>query len=270
MLKKIGIGLAVLLVLIAGAVWYLFSNLDSLIKTAIETYGSAATQSQVGVDSVKLSISSGEGTISGLDVGNPAGFTSPNALTLGAISVQVDTSSLAGNGPIVIKTIDIEQPQVTYEVAGGVGLTGISTKTNLSVLQYNVQSYAGGPSSAAPPQSNGKPARKEIIDDLYISGGQVSVIAAALNGKGLSVPLPPIHLTGIGAGSSGATPGEIASQILSAVTHEATQVGSSALTQQVRSLATGALQGAGGVAGGALQGVGGTAGGSLGKVKSLF
>ena len=45
MMKKIAIGLVVLLGLIAGGVWYLFSNLDSFVKTAIQTYGSQATQS---------------------------------------------------------------------------------------------------------------------------------------------------------------------------------------------------------------------------------
>ncbi len=242
MWKKIGLGLIILLAISAGALWYLVSNLDSLIKAAIEKYGSAATQTAVTADSVKLSLSSGAGTISGLSIGNPPGFTSPQALGVGAISVQLDTSSLTGNGPIVLRTINIAQPQINYEVTGGVSLTGVSTSSNLQIIQNNVKNYAGRV-AAAPPQS-GTPARKEIINDLYVTGGEVNLIATTvLHGKKITVPLPAIHLTNIGRASGGATPAQIASQIINAITSQATKTGAAALTQQVKAAAGGALPG---------------------------
>ncbi|GLR67907.1 hypothetical protein GCM10010909_25880 [Acidocella aquatica] len=242
MWKKIGIGLIILLAIIAGAVWYLVSNLDSLIKAAIEKYGSAATQTSVTVGGVKLSLGSGAGTISGLSIGNPPGFTSPQALGVGAIMVQLDTSSLPGNGPIVVRTINIAQPQMNYEVIGGVSLTGVSTSSNLLIIQNNVKNYAGRV-AAAPPQG-GTPARKEIINDLYVTGGEVNLIATTvLHGKKVTVPLPPIHLTNIGRASGGATPAQIASQIINAVTSQAAKTGAAALTQQVKAAAGGALPG---------------------------
>lgn len=253
MWKKIGIGLIVLLAIAAGALWYLLSNLDSLIKAALETYGSAATQTSVTANSVKLSLSSGSGIISGLRIGNPPGFSSPQALGAGAISVQLDTRSLAGNGPIVLKTINIAQPRINYEVTGGVSLTGVSTSSNLLVIQNNVKNYAGR-MAAAPPQG-GTPARKEIIDDLYVTGGEVNLIATTvLHGKKITVPLPAIHLTNIGRASGGATPAQIASQIINAITSQAAKTGAAALTQQIKA------------AGGALPGnMGGTLKGLLGR-----
>ncbi len=241
MWKKIGIGLLLLLAIIAGGIWYLLSNLDSLVKTAIETYGSAATQTSVTVGRVKLSLTSGSGTVSGLGIGNPQGFTSPQALGVGAIAVQLDTSSLTGNGPIVVKTINIAQPRINYEITGGVSLTGVSTSSNLQIIQKNVQTYAGGQASAPP---GGPPARKEIITNLYVTGGQVTLIAATiLHGKKVTVPLPPLHLTNIGRASGGATPAQIASQVISAIIGQAAQTGATALTQQIKATAGGALPG---------------------------
>ncbi|MDD2794822.1 hypothetical protein [Acidocella sp.] len=254
MWKKIGLGLAVLLAVAAGGLWYLVSNLDSLVKAAIEKYGAAATQTAVTADSVKLSLTSGSGTISGLSIGNPSGFATPRALGVSAISVQLDTASLPGNGPIVLKTINIAQPQINYEVTGGVSLTGVSTASNLQIIQNNVKNYAGRV-AAAPPQG-GAPARKEIINDLYVTGGKINLIATTvLHGQKITVPLPPMHLTNIGRAGGGATPAQIASQIISAITSQAAKTGAAALTQQVKAAAGGALPG----------NVGGTLKGLLGQ-----
>ena len=55
----------ILIVAIAGGVYYVLSNLDNLIKEAIETYGSEATQTAVRVESVKLKLTEGSGGITG-------------------------------------------------------------------------------------------------------------------------------------------------------------------------------------------------------------
>jgi hypothetical protein len=262
MWKKIGIGLAVLVIIIAGAAWYLFANLDHYIKAAIEKYGSSATQASVTIDSVNLSITSGTGAISGLIVGNPQGFYTPNAIAVGTITVQLDTSTLRGTGPIVIKEIDINQPHVTYEVnGGGKGLSlhslNFNSNSNLAALQRNVQAYAAGPAGTtnpAPPSTTStKPARKEIIDNLYVTGGQVGVSAPLLQGKTLTVPLPSIHLTGIGQASGGATAAQIAEQVLTAITNSAALTGAASLMKEIGAPATGPLGNAVG-----------------GKLKSLF
>lgn len=247
MWKKIGIGIAVLVIVIAGAGWYLFANLDTYIKEAIEKYGSAATQAAVTVDSVKLSLTSGEGTISGLTIGNPAGFSAPSALQVGAITVQVDTSTLQGSGPIVIRTVNISQPQITYQVVGGpgglsLGSLNLHSNSNLSALQDNVKAYAGSGSTNAPPSNT--PQRKEIINDLYVSGGQVSVIASLLLGKTLTVPLPALHLTNIGQSTGGATATQVGVQVLTAITTSAALTGAASLMKNVGSAATGPLGGA--------------------------
>ena len=46
MWKKIAAGIVILLILAAGIGYYLLTNLDGFIKSAIEKYGSAATQTE--------------------------------------------------------------------------------------------------------------------------------------------------------------------------------------------------------------------------------
>ena len=57
-----------------------------------------------------------------------------------------------------------------------------------------------------------------IIDDLYIRGGEIKVSAGFLAGKTLGTALPDIHLADIGRSDGGASPAEIAEQIISAIT----------------------------------------------------
>ena len=241
MLKKIAIGVVVLLVVIAGAAYYLFSNLDSIIKAAIEKYGTAATQAEVKLDSVKLSIASGEGALDGLTVGNPKGFTTPRALNFGSIAVKLDTSSVTGNGPIVIKEIDIEKPQVTYEVTS-------NGDSNLQTIQRNAMAYggasgggggnasAGGGGGGNANAGGGGQERKLVITDLYIRNGEIGMSHALLKGKTLSAPLPTIHLSNIGKDKGGATPGQVAEQVLSSITATATKVASADLQKELGSL----------------------------------
>src|SRR5208282_5195100 len=219
--------------IIAGVGYYLFSNLDSYIKAAIEKYGSQATQASVTLDKVVISISTGEGGLLGLSVGNPKGFATPHAITVGEITLKIDTGT--GSGPIVIKEIDINKPQVTYEV-------GNSGGSNLDAIQKNTQAYAGGGSNA--PTSGGGQERKLIINDLYVRDGQIGVSATALQGKALNAPLPTIHLTNIGKSSNGATAGEVANDVLGAIISEAAKTGSNQLMQSLGSSVTGGGQGA--------------------------
>jgi len=245
MLKKIGIAVLALVIVLAGVVWYLFSNLDSYVKSAIEKYGTAAVQAPVGVGNVALSLTSGEGTISGITIANPAGYGSGNAVAVGAITVQIDTSTVTGSGPIVIKLVRVSEPVVTYVVTQG--------GSNLQTIQRNVQDYASGGQSNSGPPASSSPQRKEIIDDLYIDEGEVNATTPLLAGRMLKVPLPSIHLTDLGQASGGATAAQIGAQILSAITAKATQAGTKAITSQGGAAAAAAIQGLG-----------------VGKIKSLF
>lgn len=245
MLKKLMIGILVLVLVIAGAGYFLFSNLDSIVKAAIEKYGTQATGTEVKVSSVGISTTTGEGTLSGLVISNPKDFKSSDAFELGSIKVSIDTRSLLGNGPIIINSIDISALKVTFEVDN-------NGRSNLQVIQQNAQNYAApaNTSTGANPHSDngsGKPDRKIIISDLYIHDGEIKISHALLKGRELTSPLPPIHLTNIGKDSDGASPAEVAKQVISKVTSVSLQDSAHALTNQLNGALTNATSGAGNV-----------------------
>jgi hypothetical protein len=232
MFKKIAIAFIILLVLIVGAANYLWSNLDSIVKHAIEKYGTAATQTDVTLSGVKISLTSGEGSLSGLAIANPKGFSSAKAFEMGSISVALDIRSIEHN-PVTIRETTIEKPQVTYEVA-------VNGNSNLQTIEHNATNYAaavGGNQSAGKNNSaSGGEERKIIINDLYIRGGEIQITSALLQGRTLKAPLPLIHLTNIGKNSGGATPAQVAQQIIQSITSSAINVASSELAKQIPEL----------------------------------
>jgi hypothetical protein len=232
MFKKLFVIFVVLMLILAGAGYYGFSNLDRLIKTAVEKYGSQATQTDVKLNSVKLLVATGEGSLSGLSIGNPSGFTSPTALFLGSISVKLDIGTIRGTGPIIIKEIIVERPQVNYEI-------NESGKNNFKTIEDNTNKYASstaGKKSTTPATETSAPGRKIIIKDLIIRDGQISISQPLLKTGAIASELPLIHLTNIGESSNGATAAQIAEQVLGAITSSATKVATSNITKQLGNL----------------------------------
>lgn len=223
MIKKLGILLAVLAVLAAGGVWYVKTNLDMIIKNALEDYGSQATKTDVNIDKVKVSLATGEGRVEGINIGNPKSYVAAKAITVGDVTLKVDTNSITGSGPVIIKELTIEKPYVTYEV----GATGNS---NLQDIQKNVAGYNPSKSSGS------KQGRKVIIRDLYIRNGQVSATHALLKGKEVKTPLPLIHLRNVGKPGEGSTGAEITKQVIGQMANAATKAGSNAVTQHLPDL----------------------------------
>ena len=259
-MKKVLIGVAALAVIVVGAVFFLLSNLDGIVKDAIQVYGSEATKTQVAVSDVKIKLESGEASITGLNIGNPAGFSDPNIFELGNISTKIDISTIRQN-PIVIDEIIISAPKVVYEI----NKSGIS---NADVLKKNLG--AGGGSSASSGTSEGEEL-KMIIKRLVVEGTSAKVRIAALGDQQQSVSLPKIVMRDIGKKSGGATAAEVAQQLssklLGNVKGSVAKLGvGKYLGKSADAFKAQALDRVGG-AGGA---VGGAAGGAGDAIKGLF
>jgi len=201
-MKKVLIGVGVLLALFVVGVVYVWSNLDAIVKEAIQTYGSEAIKTEVRVDTVKLELEQGKAMIGGLTVANPAGFTDPFIFSLGEISTKVDINSLNQN-PIIIDQILIKAPAVAYEI----NKQGVA---NADVLKKNVG--GGGGKSETSASSSGGDELKMIIRKIVIEGTSAKVRIAALD-KEQSVNMPKIIMTDVGKKSGGATALEVAKQI---------------------------------------------------------
>ena len=59
-----------------GALYYVYSNLNEIVRTAIEEYGSEVLGTSVTVEDVSLSLTEGRGQITGFRIAEPRGFGS--------------------------------------------------------------------------------------------------------------------------------------------------------------------------------------------------
>jgi uncharacterized protein involved in outer membrane biogenesis len=214
-MKKILIrGLLVVVILVVVAVVAVGLSLNTAIKKGVETFGPQLTQVDVKLDSVSLSLFSGSGKIKGLVIGNPEGYKTPHAMSVGLAGVAVAPGSLLSD-KIVVRSIRIEAPQVTFEFGPG--------GNNLQRIQANLESFAGGSSTnqakptAEKTPAETKPGKKLQVDEVVITGGKVTLGAAALGGKLVEAPLPEIRLKDLGQGPEGITGPELGKQILSAI-----------------------------------------------------
>ena len=236
---------AVIVVVVAGAFVFLVSNLDSIVKTAIEEVGSDVTKVKVSLGKADISIRSGTAALTGLTVGNPQGFKTDYAFQLGAVSVALDTASV-GKQPIVIKEVRITAPKVTYEMNAQGG-------SNVDAIKKNVDASTGGGKAKGGASGGGgkKPSddAKLIIEHVYITGGEVGVSADFLGGRKMGAQLPAIHLTDIGKKGGGASPAEVAEQIMAALTQNSAKAVAGLNLQNLIKDPTKALEGAKGVIG---------------------
>lgn len=184
--------------------------LGTLVRIAIVEIGSRLTKTTVKLENVRIDLLNGLVQLDGLEIGNPPGFTAPNAVRLGTARVVLNVRSVLSD-TVVIDEILVEAPDVTFE--------GLPT-SNLSVIQGNVT--AAVPAGSSKPADN-KPAatgsRKLLIKKISLVNGRV---AARLGGQSLRLALPNIHLTDIGKESGGATPEQAFSTVFSAITRSAT------------------------------------------------
>ena len=208
-MKKTILIVALVLVAVIGAgLYYVFTNLDAIVKAAIEDVGSQTTQTAVRVDDVEIALTDGAGTIRGLSVANPKGFESPNAFLLGAGETQIDIKSLT-KGPITIDKVIVRKSQVFYEM-------NKERESNLNQLYKNIAaSTAGG--ADKPAAESDEPRLR--IRRFQLADATVEANVVPLNKK-YTLKLPTIELENLG-GENGATPSEISRQVLNTITQRA-------------------------------------------------
>ena len=209
--RKLLIIIAALILVLAAALAFLWTNLDWIVKHAIERYGSQATGTRVRVERVALHPVQGKGSIEGLTVANPRGYAAPHILSLGAISVRIEPKSIASD-PVVIDDIRVTSPMVVYE-------RNDAQVANVDVLKKHLG--AGQPEKPATRGKKGpkEPGKRMRIRHLSIENAKATVRVAALGDKPRTVALSRIEMTDIG-GRNGAPPEEVARQIVTAILSE--------------------------------------------------
>ena len=209
---KVFLGALLLVVLlVAGALYYVAANLDSIVARFIEEKGSEATQTEVRVGGVDIDIRGGEGRIAGLRVANPSQFSNESAISFREFRIRLDPVSVRAD-PVVIGEISVDGAEILLEqtVQGN----------NLQVLLETLgrQSADGGSESEGP----------EVIIERFALGESVVKVRVPDLNESREVTVPAMVVSDIGRASNGATATEVTKQVLEPVIRRALQSGAAA------------------------------------------
>jgi len=223
MKKLIVRALLVIVVLLVLAVVAVAFFLDGAIKRGVETVGPQIANVEVKLDSVSLSLLSGSGKIKKLVIGNPDGFKTPHAISVGLSSLSVSPGSLLSD-KVVVKSVRVEAPEIIFELGAG--------GSNLQRIQSNLTSDSLPATNT--PSATKKATKKLQVDDFVITGGKVTLATSLLGGQSYTASLPEIHFTNLGTGPDGITAAELTKRILSEITRESLKVAEKLVSESAK------------------------------------
>lgn len=200
----LGSGLLVLAIAVYIGVQFF---LGSIVKGGVNRFGPKITQTKVELSGANLSPLSGVGTLSGLYVGNPQGWSSPKAFYLGKIHVDLEPKSIFGDR-VVINEIVIDEPDFVYETK--------LVANNISDLLKNIENSVGKKDRDAEPKSKTGEPKKFEVKRFVLQNGKVTV---TVSGAGtITIPLPTVTLTDLGTKEGGLTANQLAVAVMRSVT----------------------------------------------------
>ena len=174
--------------------------LGSIVKTGVSSFGPKLTKTKVELASATLSPLTGAGTLNGLVVGNPKGWSEADAFRLGKVHIDVAPFSIFGDH-IVVNEITIDGPEFLYETK--------FVSSNIKDLLKNIEEFSGG-GDKDPATKNGKPI-KFVVKKFRMTNG---VARLGVGPTAIPVPLPPISLDDLGVREGGLTPDQLASAVM--------------------------------------------------------
>lgn len=231
MKKILGIGAIGIVVIIVVGFIVAALFLDGIVKTGAETFGPKLAGVSVTLDKVHIGLLTGSASVSGLVIGNPPGYKSPNAISVGQAEVGVNPFSILSS-KIVVRSVHVIAPEITFE---GNPLTG---NNNISKILDNLNAAASGnaPSTNKTETAAAKPGKKLEVDDFLISDAKVHF-------NGVTLPLPPVHLTNLGTGPDGITAADLSKQVFSQLSSAIVKAVASSATDIGKGVEKGAAEG---------------------------
>ena len=180
--KRTITGLFLFVVLAAGLAYFGKARLDRLAIHAVELVASDITGTTVRLKRPRISMVGGNPARLQMTV--PMGFATDSNFRFAAAGLKFDLASFLAT-PVVIESMVIETPE--FDV----------------VLEQT---------AGAVPEEKTPSDPQVLIEELTLRQGTVSFAAPELLQDKMLVPLPEIHLTGIGHGGRRATPAEVVNQ----------------------------------------------------------
>jgi hypothetical protein len=233
-MKKLLIAVVIILLMaVAAAVYYVITNLDAIVKAAIEEFGSEAVKTSVQVDKVAIGLAEGSASIQGFTVANPKGFSLPDAFSLGEAIVDINLEK-TGKELIAIDRISIAAAQVFYEINQNREGSLNVLKDNLGVGAADADRPGGDDAGAG---SGGADIKLEIAR-FEFSDASLHAKIAPLGDKTYDLKLPALVLTNLKG-----TPDQISRQILGRlIDHAKTEIRKQGLDRELAEIKAKAQQ----------------------------
>lgn len=186
--------LLILILYVAGQFF-----LGSIVKAGVNQAGPRLTQTKVELVDASLSPFTGAGTLTGLTVGNPQGWSDTRALYLGKMHFDVKPTSLLSD-TIDINDLTIDQPEFAYETR--------LVSSNIGDLMKNIEAAMG---TKAQPEDKSTKQRKFIVRHFRMQDAKLSV---GVGPAAIPLTLPPLELTDLGVKEGGLTPSQLSFAIM--------------------------------------------------------
>ncbi|MBN1781943.1 hypothetical protein JW948_12500 [bacterium] len=216
--KKRGIGrvflwiFIIIVLLVAGGVFYVLNNLNYLVKSAIEKYGSEAVQTAVRVQRVDISLKEGSAAIAGLTVANPKGYQMKHAFSLGETGADIDLKSVTETVKVIEKIV-VDAPEIFVEV-------NADNKMNLNDIRENLAGNAPAKKETATKKA-GKKGEDPLLRIRYLRFSEARIVAKVIPlDKEYNLKMSSFVMRDLG-GANGAPPDKIARQVLKELTSRA-------------------------------------------------
>ncbi|MBT5074635.1 MAG: hypothetical protein HOH18_12520 [Kordiimonadaceae bacterium] len=217
-MKKLLIGIVVVVALGAGAVFYLSSNAGTLVRDGVVEYVPPVIGAPVDLASVDLDAVGGMASLNNMVIHNPVGFKSEHLFKMEQLLVKMDVSlDNLTSDVISISEVRLEGADMIYEIA--------TSGNNVGKIQENIDAYMQSLNLGESEDSE----KKFIVDHVYINGTNVSLASDLLAGKDVGFSLPNLHITDIGKRDNGAIASDVIKQIFAAISGSATDVAQSEL-----------------------------------------
>jgi len=212
-MKKVIILLTLILTIVAGAFWFITSDkLNVIIADQIALQGSKFTEQKVTVAQVDMQILHGAGTINGIVLNNPNGYSATPAFSLNKTTLDINIQSLAATGEgaaIIIDAIVIDKPEalVEFNEKGSSNIQEILDAINKNLPQSSTSSEASSPTQ----EDSINP--KIRVKSFILSGVALSVDLTKLGNTIHKKTLTDIKLSNIG-GDAGLPANELGGELI--------------------------------------------------------
>ncbi len=207
LIKKILYAVLVIVFLLVSGLLVLDISLDSIIKEAVEKNISRVIGSSVTVETVNCSVISGNGSVVGIRVLNPEGFSEGPALILGKVYFKVDMGSLSMD-LITLSEIRADSFLIVPEKNG-------EGKLNFQVLSQNLKKTNDRKDQEEKTSKIRMP--KFRISEFVLSEGEIDLSGLGYDSGNLRIP--EYRLQNLG-GTDGVTPAEVMEEIFSGLFHK--------------------------------------------------